>query len=144
MRKVEVNLLINATPEKIIDAFVNAERLKEWWHVEQSLIEPKIGGLYTLVWQISDQGFGYVSSGQIVSYDPLSELVIDNFVYLNPTKDLLGPMSLTVRVKPIESGTELYLCQDGYQSEGDWDWYYEAVKQAWPDLLNSFKSYIES
>ena len=144
MRKVEVNLLINATSEKIIDAFVNPARLKEWWHVEQALIEPNPGGLYTLVWQISDQGFGYVSSGQIVSYNPVSELIIDNFVYLNPTKELLGPMSLTVRVKSITGGSELYLCQDGYQSGGDWDWYYEAVKQAWPDLLNSLKSYMES
>ncbi|SMD32330.1 Uncharacterized conserved protein YndB, AHSA1/START domain [Reichenbachiella faecimaris] len=144
MKKVEVTLSINGTAEKIIEAFINPARLKEWWQVEQALIEPKVNGVYTLVWQVTPQGLGFVSSGQIASYDPASELIIDKFVYLNPTKSLLGPMSLTIRVNPQEAGSELYLCQDGYQSGGDWDWYYAAVKQAWPDLLQNFKKYIEA
>ncbi|WP_422359411.1 SRPBCC family protein [Reichenbachiella sp.] len=144
MRKVEVTLRINARPEKIINAFVDADRLREWWQVEQALIEPKEGGVYTLVWQVSANGIGYVSTGQIASYDSLKELRIENFVYLNPEKPPLGPMSLTVRATSIESGSELYLCQDGYGIGEDWDWYYEAVKQAWPELLNAFKTYMES
>lgn len=144
MRKVEVTLAIKSTPKQIIEAFVDSQKLEEWWQVEQALIEPKIGGVYTLAWQVSENGFGYVSTGQISAYDPASELVISNFVYMNPSKSLLGPMSLTVRVKPTEKGSELYLCQDGYQSGGDWDWYYDAVKQAWPALLQEFKKYMES
>lgn len=144
MRKVEVTLRINATPEQIIDAFVSPRRLSEWWQVEQSLIEPKEGGVYTLIWQVSAGGFGYVSTGQIAEYDPSGKLRIENFVYLNPEKLPLGPMSLTVRSKQIENGSELYLCQDGYGTGGDWDWYYEAVKGDWPELLHSFKAYMES
>ncbi|WP_420580759.1 SRPBCC family protein [Reichenbachiella sp.] len=144
MRKVEVTLEINATTEQIIDAFINPDRLKDWWQVEQTLIEPKEGGVYTLVWQVSSQGFGYVSTGQISVYNPREELKIENFVYLNPEKPPFGPMNLTVRATPVDRGSVLYLCQDGYQTGKDWDWYYEAVKHAWPELLNTFKFYIES
>lgn len=144
MRKVEVTLAISSTPAQIIEAFVNPERLSEWWQVEQALIEPKKGGVYTLGWQISDQGFGYVTTGQISTYDPAGTLIVDHLVYMNPTKALLGPMRLTVRAKPQDGGSELYLCQDGYQSGGDWGWYYDAVSQAWPALLQEFKKYMES
>jgi hypothetical protein len=37
----------------------------------------------------------------------------------------------------------LHICQDGYQVGGDWDWYYHAVMDAWPQALKQIKSYIE-
>lgn len=60
MKKVEVNLSINTTPEKVIQAFTDPNQLGEWWGVEKSLIQKKIGGLYTLAWSITEKGMGYV------------------------------------------------------------------------------------
>jgi hypothetical protein len=48
-------------------------------------------------------------------------------------------MKLTVRAKAKSNGAELYLCQDGYQTGRDWDWYYEAVEKAWPVMANKLK-----
>ena len=31
----------------------------------------------------------------------------------------------------------------GYQSGGDWDWYYEAVTAAWPVVVKTIKDYLE-
>lgn len=143
MRKVEVIIDIEATPEKIISAFTDYDMLNDWWGVERNLIDKKAGGLYTLAWNISDKGFGYVSTGIIRDYQPGKILVIDNFVYLNPDRPFLGPMKLTIRVKGKGELTELYLCQDGYQSGPDWDRYYEAVKDAWPKALQGLKDYLE-
>lgn len=52
-------------------------------------------------------------------------------------------MSLTVRAEQQGDLTEVHLCQDGYQYGEDWDWYYEAVKEAWPAVMKSFKAYLE-
>jgi len=52
-------------------------------------------------------------------------------------------MSLSIFAKPKDGSTELYICQDGYQKGGDWDWYYEAVVQAWPKALEIIKDYLE-
>jgi hypothetical protein len=52
-------------------------------------------------------------------------------------------MSLTVRAEQNKGETEVYLCQDGYGEGGDWDWYYEAVKYAWSEVLKTLKEYLE-
>lgn len=144
MQKVEVTTQIKTTPATVISAFTNVEMLKEWWGVERALIEIKEGGIYTLAWNISSSGFGYVSTGRINTHHPKKLLVIDNFVYLNPDKPFLGPMTLTVKVKKKGEMTELYLCQDGYQRGPDWSWYYEAVKEAWPAVIQQLKNYLEN
>lgn len=143
MKKVEATILIETNPEQVISAFTNPEKLAGWWQVEKTLIELKPGGLYTLAWVVTEKGMGYVSTGIIKTYQPESELVIENFVYLNPGKPFLGPMSLTVRATEKEVGTEVYLCQDGYHSGEGWDWYYEAVKQAWPQVMKTLKNYLK-
>lgn len=143
MKKVEVTIDINSEQKTIISAFTDTDKLRDWWNVEQTLINKKVGGLYTLTWNISDKGFGYVSTGTIKEYHPDKILVVENLVYLSPNKPFLGPMTLTIKTKEKDDITELYLCQDGYQSGADWDWYYEAVKQAWPEVLQTLKSYLE-
>jgi uncharacterized protein YndB with AHSA1/START domain len=144
MKKVEVNLSINTTPEKVIQAFTDPNQLNEWWGVEKSLIQKKIGGLYTLAWSITEKGMGYVSSGIIRKYDPAGVLVITDFIYLNPDRPFLGPMMLTVRAQKGNDSTDVYLCQDGYQGGAHWDWYYQAVKEAWPIVVQGLKNYLES
>lgn len=144
MKKVEVSIPIKAKPKDIISAFTDYKMLSEWWHVEKALIITEEGGLYTLAWNITENGFGYVSTGIIKKYNPETELVVTDFVYLNPEKTLLGPMELSITATERSGITDVYLCQSGYQSGKDWDWYYEAVKTAWPTLMKEFKEYMEN
>lgn len=143
MKKVEVDLRIATKPENVIKAFTEPSMLNEWWGVEKALIEKRIGGLYTLAWKVTENGMGYVSTGIINKFDPNKELEISNFIYLNPDKPFLGPMALTVRAAENNGNTDVYLCQDGYQEGDDWDWYYQAVKDAWPMVMQEFKKYLE-
>ena len=144
MRKIESSISIQSKPDNIISAFTDFEMLHGWWGVERTLVQKKVGGLYTLAWGISDKGFGFVMNGIIDEYQLDKGLVIKNLVYLNPEKPFLGPMTLTIKAAKKEKLTEAYLCQDGYQSGKDWDWYYEAVKSAWPDVMQTLKDYLEN
>lgn len=143
MRKVEVTIDIDVSPAVVIAAFTDIDMLKGWWGVGRALIEKRPGGLYTLAWNISDKGFGFISTGVIKEYHANSKLVVENFIYLNPEKSFLGPMILTIEAKEKLSTTALYLSQDGYQHGADWDWYYEAVRQAWPQVVQTLKDYLE-
>lgn len=143
MKKVEVTITIDTTPERVVQAFTDSSMLRDWWSVERALIGEQQGGPYTLAWNITAQGFGFVSSGIIGDYQPGSMLRIDQLVYLNPGQPILGPMTLTIKARAQNGKAELYLCQDGYQSGPGWDWYYEAVKQAWPVVANTLKEYLE-
>jgi uncharacterized protein YndB with AHSA1/START domain len=97
MKKVEVTISVETSPQNVISAFTDPRKLGKWWQVEKTLIEPKTGGVYTLASAVSEKGMRYVSAGIIKTYLPDHELMVENFVYLNPDKPFLGPMSLTVR-----------------------------------------------
>jgi uncharacterized protein YndB with AHSA1/START domain len=142
-RKVECDISIKAKPASIIAAFVEADALKIWWNVDMSMIEPTPGGVYLLAWNAGPSAFGYVTTGIIGEYEAHTKLVIEKFFYLNPEKPVLGPMTLSIQVKKETSGTICHLCQDGYGTGADWDWYYEAVKGAWPEVLKSLKVFLE-
>lgn len=143
MKKVEVNIWANVNPAQVIAAFTNPELLQEWWGVEKCLIQTSPGGIYSLVWNVTDQSMGFVFSGIVQEYVPEHTLKISDIVYLNPQRSILGPMNLTVIAREEGSGSRIYLCQDGYREGGDWDWYYQAVNDAWPIVMKDFKAYIE-
>lgn len=143
MKKVEVTIGIDVPSKLVIQAFTDEQMLSAWWSVESALIGKQPGGVYTLTWGISENGFRFVSTGKIKEYDAESKLVIDNFIYLNPERPMLGPMTLTIKTIPKDRGSEVYLCQEGYQSGEDWEWYYEAVKEAWPKMMRVLKNYLE-
>jgi len=133
------------SPGKVILAFTDSELLRGWWGVERSLIEPKPGGLYTIAWGISENGIKYVSSGIIKKYDPAGLLHVEKYIYLNPEKNFLGPMELEIRTTANEGGCNVYLRQGPYPENvnADWDWFYEAVVNAWPTVLQELKKYLE-
>jgi hypothetical protein len=88
----------------VIEAFTDPVMLSAWWDVERTLIEKRICGLYTLAWDITDKGFGFVSTGIIKNYIPGSVLEIDNFIYLNPGISILGPTRMAIRPATIGIG----------------------------------------
>jgi hypothetical protein len=143
MRKVETAIEIHQPASIVFDAFVEPPLLKNWWGVERCLIEKRQGGLYSLAWEASSKGFHYVSTGIITVFIPGKELLIDNFVYFNPEKQILGPTFLSIKLPEDNNMTTLRLTQGGYQSGGDWDWFYESVKDAWPKVLVDLKKFLE-
>jgi uncharacterized protein YndB with AHSA1/START domain len=144
MRKAEAAITILQPSVKVFEAFTNPSLLQQWWGVERCLVEQKQGGLYSLAWNISKKGIQYISTGVITVFIPGKELLIDHLVYFNPEKPILGPVYLDIRFREEENSTHVQLVQGGYQEGKDWDWYLEAVKEAWPrvllDLKNSSKN----
>lgn len=142
-RKVELRILIKATPQDVISAFLDPVKLAGWWHTERTLIEPKVDGMYTLAWLVSEKGIAYTSTGIIRSLRPGKELIIEKYTYLSPDRPVLGPMRLSIRTRETQEGCEVHLCQEGYQEGADWDWYYAAVQDAWPKVVETLKEYLE-
>jgi len=144
MRKVEATINIGSSSATVFNAFIEPLQLKKWWGVERCLIETKQGGIYSLTWNINNQGFQYISTGVITVYQPAEELLIDHFVYFNPERSILGPTYLCIKLEEVHLATQLILIQGNYQEGGDWDWFYEVVKDAWPKVLQNLKNYLES
>ena len=145
MRNVEAAILIHSTPERVIAAFLEEYDLKGWWGVQRCLVEKKVNGTWAVAWEISDSGIKYISTGVITEYNPHSHLAVSHLVYVNPDRQILGPMKLELFAETTaDSATRLQLIQSGYQQDGDWDWYFEAVKNTWPFALELLKKYLEA
>ena len=100
-KKVEAGIAIQVEPALALEAFTEAQHLGGWWAVERSLVEKVPGGSYALAWGISENGIKYVSSGTVHEYLPGERLVVKNFCYFNPDKDILGGLQLTVEVSKM-------------------------------------------
>lgn len=143
MRTVQTRIHVVTTPEAAARAFLNLDAMRQWWHVDRGLVEPREGGVWALAWERSEHGFKYVITGRIASLGP-GRVVITEMLYFNPDRPILGPMSLTVTAVPATGGCELTIQQDGYGDGPDWDWYYKVVSWAWPEVAKDFREFLEA
>lgn len=145
MRTVTVSLPIAVPPERALSAFLDEKMLRNWWGVEKCLVEPRAGGLYTLLWGVSEQGIRYVSTGVIKTLQPSRLLEVGDYLYLNAERPPLGPLTLSVSAQPAKGGCVLTITQGPYpEGRGEhWDWYYDAVHNAWPLVIERIKTFLE-
>jgi uncharacterized protein YndB with AHSA1/START domain len=144
LRNVESSVVVDRQPDVVLSAFTDPLHLKNWWGVDRSLIDLKKGGIYSLVWQKSDNALEYISTGIVAEYLPGCQLKIENMVYINPQRPIFGPMTLMVLTTPEKVGTTLTIVQSGYQFGPDWNWYYNIVKETWPMVILKIKQYVET
>jgi len=143
-KQIENSVDISRDPITVLSAFTDHDVMKAWWGVDKSLIQLYSGGQYTLAWMSGEEGFGYVSSGIVREYEKGRVLDLSDLVYLNPDKSILGPLSMRITVEGDESKSRLQVVQGGFQTGGDWDWYYDAVDSGWSGALKQLKQYLES
>jgi uncharacterized protein YndB with AHSA1/START domain len=144
MRTVEHSIEIATQPSQVIKAFTEPELLKAWWGVDRSLVEKRPGGLYSLIWNINEQGMGYVSTGIVQQYEPNGLFEVADLVYFNPERAIMGPLTLRVIAKIKDGKTLLNLSQGGYLDGDDWDWFHAAASEAWPAAIQRLKAYLEA
>jgi len=143
-RRVNRSTTIQASAARVLEAFLDAELMKQWWGATRALVEPRKGGIWAAAWGEPGQGYRYVVSGVVKSLKPAKRLKLDPLVYFNWERPVLGPMRLGISVREKDGLTRVSVRQDGYGDGPDWDWYYEAVVKGWRDALANLKEFLES
>jgi len=142
-RSIVTEVRIRCSSEKIIEALVNIDMLKEWWGVNRGFIQKKDGGLYTLTWMHSDDGIKFITTGRINLYNFRSHLYLEDLLYLNYEKQILGPFSIKYDVVSKGNYSVLTVVQNGFKKGGEWDWLYDVSIEGWGQALAMLKSYLE-
>ena len=141
-RSVDTDVVISATPEKVLQAFLNDDDLKAWWRASRSLVEPEAGGVWSITWDDwGPEKTQHAWSGVIEEMTP-NRLVIGRLVMIEPDMPLLGPMQLEITVKPAEGGTLLSLSHHGYRYGEHWDTMYDLVVQGWDHVLHDMQAWF--
>lgn len=142
-RKVSRSVQVNAGAERVLQAFLDPEQMKQWWGAARGLVEERKGGVWALAWGDAEQGYKNVVSGVLRVYHPGKRMRIEPLVYFNSERPVLGPMRLTISVREKEGRTRVGVRQEGYGQGPDWDWYYEAVLKGWKETLANLKLFLE-
>ena len=142
-RSVDTEVVITASPEKVLQAFLNDDDLKAWWKVSRSLVEPEAGGVWSISWDDwGPEKTQHAWSGVIEEITP-NRLVIGHLVMIEPDIPLLGPMQLEIVVQPAEGGTSLRLSHHGYHYDEHWDTMFDLVVQGWDHVLGDMETWFQ-
>ena len=141
-RSVDTTATVSASPERVLQAFLNDDDLEAWWKVSRSLVEKKVGGVWSVTWD----GWGpektqHTWVGIIETITPQS-LVVGHLVMIEPDMPLLGPMQLEIAVKPAAGGSAVTVSHRGYRYGDHWDSIYDSVVQGWDHVLDDMQEWF--
>ena len=140
-RTVKTTRVIPASPEAVLDAFMDAEALASWWQVSRSLVEPETGGIWSVSWDDwGEQKTQHAWSGVIEELTP-KRLVVGHLVMNEPGMPLFGPMQLEIEVERVAGGSSLTVSHHGYGYGEHWDRIYELVVSGWEHVLGDLESW---
>ena len=156
--KLEFSLLINASPDRILNAFFDADALNAWWGVTHAVTVPRPLGPYALEWSPSEfrdevlGSLGGVLRGTVIQFDTGAGFFIADVYWLPPDGEPIGPMGLEVTLSPVEAppatssediATTVRVVQSGFEEGARWRRYYDIVAHGWERALHSLKMLLE-
>jgi uncharacterized protein YndB with AHSA1/START domain len=108
--KVEIERVLNATPEKLYKMWTDSTLISAWLGVKTE-IEPKVGGFLKV-----DFGEKELTTGMFKELDPFNKV---SFTWHSFNQDIpSGETLVTVTFKPEHSGkTKMKLVHTGFQTE---------------------------
>jgi uncharacterized protein YndB with AHSA1/START domain len=151
MREFTHSLVINAPPNRVLEAFFDPEVLKIWWEVSRAVCVPRPLGSYALEWETSDASddllgrLGGAFHGTVMEFKAGCEFFVADAYWLPPEGDPIGPMALEAVCTPEGTRTLLRVRQSGYEENSPrWARYYDIVSAGWIPTLNALKKYLEN
>ena len=141
-REVRTTAEIAATPERVVDAFLEPDDLSEWWKVSRSFVERKVGGIWAVTWD--DYGkdrTNHVWSGVIEDIGP-RRIVIRDVVMIEPGRPLFAPMRIEIVAELLGEGCKLEVIHGGYGHGSDQDWLHTTVAAGWRHVLGDLQTWF--
>jgi uncharacterized protein YndB with AHSA1/START domain len=134
-RSFELSTEIQAPPEAVFRALVEADELVRWFP-SRAESDPRPGGSFTYDFDFADESQNHTSSGSYREVEPNEKLSY-------PWKAPLGPTAVEFRLRPSNGGTELRLQHAGWGEGEEWAKSMENHRQGWSFFLQNLKTYLE-
>ena len=135
MVEINVEIIIDASIEKVWKFYTNAEHIKQWnnasddWHTPRAENDLRVGGKFVYRMEAKDSSVGFDLEGE---YTEIEENEIINYTMNDGRK---------VRITfSNEEGKTLVSIMFDAETENS----IEMQKEGWQAILNNFKRYIES
>jgi uncharacterized protein YndB with AHSA1/START domain len=141
-RTVETTRTVSASPQEVLNAFIDESDLKAWWKVSRSLVERKQGGIWSITWDDwGEEKTQHAWIGVIEEIRP-NRLLVGHLVMIEPDMPLFGPMQLEIIVSPVAGGTSLTVSHRGYRYGDHWDTIHDLVVNGWDHVLGDMEAWF--
>jgi uncharacterized protein YndB with AHSA1/START domain len=146
---LDISTVISASPGIVLSAFFDAEAMRAWWEIANSVTTARTLGPYAVEWPATDfrddvlGRLGGVLRGTVMEFHPGQGFLVADVFWLPPDGDPIGPMALEVSVRAEGTGTRIRVVQTGYEEGPRWRRYYEVIAHGWERALGSMKSLLE-
>jgi uncharacterized protein YndB with AHSA1/START domain len=148
---VELNVIVQATPERVLNAFFDPQDLARWWQVVRSVTVPRPLGTYAVEWESTefrDEVLGRLGGafhGTVMDFRANEEFFVADAYWTPPDGEPIGPMALVVTLTPQSGGqiTNLIVRQSGDDDGIRWQRYFEIVAAGWQRALGELKDYLD-
>jgi uncharacterized protein YndB with AHSA1/START domain len=149
--EVELNVIVQATPTRVLEAFFDPEDLAKWWQVVRSVTVPRPLGTYAVEWESTefrDEVLGRLGGafhGTVMDYRPGEEFFVADAYWTPPDGEPIWPMALVVTCAPQGGDhiTNLVIRQSGDDDGIRWQRYFEIVAAGWQRALGELKAYLD-
>ena len=145
-RSMTASRVIDATPERVYEAFLDPDQLAQWlpptgFSAEVHHLEPEVGGTFRITFTGETAAFAEYKStfgGTYRELIPGKRIVhTDEFETDDPT--MAGEMIVTITVEAVPAGTEVTVRQEGIP---------EAIppsdaNEGWNDSLSKLAALVE-
>ncbi len=142
-RTVETTRIISASPDEVLEAFLDEGDLEAWWKVSRSLVERKQGGIWSITWDDWGEEKTHHAWIGVIEELTTNRLLVGHLVMIEPDMPLFGPMQLEISVKPTGRGTSLTVSHRGYRDGEHWDKIYQLVVNGWDHVLGDMEAWAQ-
>jgi uncharacterized protein YndB with AHSA1/START domain len=145
-RQIQKAIQINCTIEDLFDALITPSAIKKWWNASHAIVIPAVNGIYTVSWGSNIDSPDYVSSAEILEFQPPSFLRLGNYRYATKGElEAVNPETITEFIIKNESGkTTLKVTQSGFPDDRSAVDFYAACTKGWEDTLHSIQQVMEA
>jgi uncharacterized protein YndB with AHSA1/START domain len=150
--QVELNVIVQAPPERVLNAFFDPDDLVKWWRVVRSVTVPRPLGTYAVEWastEFRDEVLGRLGGafhGTVMDFRAGEEFFVADAYWNPPDGEPIGPMALTVTCTPQGGGhiTNLVVRQSAEDDGIRWQRYFEVVAGGWQRALGALKEHLDA
>jgi uncharacterized protein YndB with AHSA1/START domain len=156
---LDISMVIDAPPQRVLKAFFEVDALRAWWQVKHAVTMPRVLGPYAVAWETTEfrdevlGRLGGVFRGTVMQFQADRGFFVADAFWLPPDGEPIGPMAFEVACTPAGSNgmntpsgtaaTHVHVTQHGYEESDRWRRYYEVIGYGWERALASLKALLE-
>jgi uncharacterized protein YndB with AHSA1/START domain len=143
IRRQELEEPFSVPPERMFEILITPSAIRSWWGAATAVVDARKGGSWITAWGEGERPSHFVSSFEILEFDPPSRLVLGAGKLMSESMwPIQTDMTTEFVVTPQPVGCTLRIVQQLAPHEPLLDDYFDACVAGWQNSYQGIRSYL--